>query len=241
VAATAIAFGLVPLFKHANMSYKGYLALGPGGLPYNIVGWLVQACLKPIARRDLADASHYQRPAVQGPYEPFGSQSFLSGSLPERQGAPPAIPFYVAPQRQTTEQGSEEMQTRMQAFLRSVAADADALQVKTSRLEGVGVPAVFVQDTVPKFMGMTHGEIAHVHPEGSSHVTLSIKDAEEVLKKGWGVRHPLSGVHGWLPWTYVLVYAPRNDEEWKVWSQIMLAGCSFIASSAAGAEKIITP
>jgi hypothetical protein len=40
---------------------------------------------------------------------------------------------------------------------------------------------------VPEFMGMAKGEIAHVHPEGSSHVTLSLVDGEEAVRVGWYV------------------------------------------------------
>lgn len=38
---------------------------------------------------------------------------------------------------------------------------------------------------IPTFMGGVGGEIAHVHAEGSSHVTLSLVDAEEAVAKGW--------------------------------------------------------
>ena len=33
-----------------------------------------------------------------------------------------------------------------------------------------------------------------------------------VIKKGWGERHPLSGSH-FLPKEFVLLYAPRDDDE----------------------------
>jgi hypothetical protein len=34
-------------------------------------------------------------------------------------------------------------------------------------------------------MGMAKREIVHVHGEGSSHVTVSLVDAEEAVAKGW--------------------------------------------------------
>jgi hypothetical protein len=69
----------------------------------------------------------------------------------------------------------------------------------------------------------------HVHhQDGSTHVTLSLADAEEVLAKGWGRRHKLSGVAGKIPYTYLLIYAPRDEEEFEVWKGVVTAGCRFV-------------
>lgn len=92
------------------------------------------------------------------------------------------------------------------------------------------------------------GEIAHVHPEGSTHVCLSLPDAAEVVRRGWGERHKLSGVAGVLPWGYVLLYAPRggdhddaDDEarDWEVWKAIVLAGARVIAKSAGFEGEVV--
>lgn len=42
-------------------------------------------------------------------------------------------------------------------------------------------------------------------------------------------RHPLSGVGRLLPWSYVMVYAPRDDEEFQVWAKMAVAGCRFVS------------
>lgn len=84
---------------------------------------------------------------------------------------------------------------------------------------------------LPSWVGRgIKNEIAHMHitAEGSSHVTLSLADAEEVMTKGWGERHKLSGKG--LPWGYVLLYAPRNEEEITVLGRLLRAGVRFISA-----------
>jgi hypothetical protein len=90
-------------------------------------------------------------------------------------------------------QASGEMVERMRGFLvRLAEANARVLKPGPSRLEGVGSEAVFLQEEgeavvaeVPEYMGMAKREIVHVHGEGSSHVTVSLVDAEEAVAKGW--------------------------------------------------------
>lgn len=247
--ATALTILLLPrLLARAIRSYNGFLALGPGGIPHNLFGWLAQACLRPFVRSDLSDPSHYSHPPVLAASGPLAGSSFLGSSpLPERRGAPPVVPGYVAPQRQVTERADAETGVRMQAFVGAVAGENQGLlEVAPSGLEGQWMPALWLRGapgrrrgSVPGFLGMTKGEIVHVHAEGSTHVTLSPADAAEVLRKGWGLRHPMSGVRGWLPWSYVLVYAPRDREEFEVWMRLVVASCSFVVSSADGQAKEI--
>ncbi|KAL2017718.1 hypothetical protein VTK56DRAFT_1743 [Thermocarpiscus australiensis] len=154
-------------------------------------------------------------------------------ALRPRCGPRPTVPYFVAPQRQTDMVATADMVERMEGFLRALAgANADVLRIRPSGLEGIGTPAVHLREEgegvveVPRFMGMAKREIAHVHREGSAHVTLSLADAEVAVREGWAERHPLSGV--WLPWSYVMVYAPRDDEEYEIWKRLVLAGCRFV-------------
>lgn len=32
-----------------------------------------------------------------------------------------------------------------------------------------------------------------------------------------------------LPWSYVMVYAPRDDHEYEVWKNLVVAGCRFVS------------
>lgn len=58
------------------------------------------------------------------------------------------------------------------------------------------------------------------------HLTLHPADAALVLSQAWGERHPLSS-GGWLtrfvPLGFVMVYAPRNQEEVEVVMEIVKA------------------
>jgi luciferase-like monooxygenase len=53
-------------------------------------------------------------------------------------------------------------------------------------------------------------EFAHIHPahDGSLHMTLPHGLYEEVLAKGWGEPHPVSGT--------MMVWGPRTEEELEV-------------------------
>lgn len=130
----------------------------------------------------------------------------------------------------------------MEGFLeRLVAANPGVLVLKPSALEGVGTPAVWLdtlssssseKGELPAFMKGLKGEMTHVHHECSSRVTLSLADAEEIVRKGWAERHLLSGVGSYLPLTYLMVYAPRDGAEFGVWKGIIKAGVRFVCAAA---------
>lgn len=235
----------IPTLSYAISSYRGYLALGRGGMPYNVFGWALQGLLQLLAKWDTRDPSPFTKPRNRKATEPHGSRTFFDNPIPERAGDRPTVPGYVAPQRQTTQQPAdvEVMSKRMRAHIDSLLiANTGVFVSRPSRLEGVGTPAVFLDDSsgateMPRFMSGIKGETAHVHPECSSHVTVSMADAEEVVRKGWGERHRLSGV-GPMPWSYMLIYAPRDDGELEVWKKIVEAGMKFV-SAGAGRELAV--
>ncbi len=93
--------------------------------------------------------------------------------------------------------------------------------------------ALFLQSshTSNSLVSATQGEICHIHgSDSSAHVILSFADAEEVIAKGWGERHRLSGTE-WVPLGYTLVYVPRGSEEIGVCIKIFQAGVDFMSSS----------
>lgn len=67
----------------------------------------------------------------------------------------------------------------------------------------------------------------------SLHVTLSPRDAKLAIEKGWAVRHPASGEPPRgvprLAAGYVLVYAPRDDNEVEVVRKLVRASAGFVA------------
>ncbi|KIW01953.1 uncharacterized protein PV09_06790 [Verruconis gallopava] len=224
LATTAALFGLVIAYR----DYRAYVAMGPHGLPDNFYGWQRQLMMARRARKDVTAHAPYDESVVAKALGAHAKTSFLSKPLTPRVGERPRIPGFVAPQRQVTEIATESRKRDMFAYIKSLVEMNDSmLQSELSCLEGP-VPALQLKDGVngPSFLDKTRGEIAHIHPpDGSTHLVLSLADSEEVIAKGWGQRHRLSG--GFLPWTYTLIYAPRTDEEFEVWKDIVIAVARF--------------
>ncbi|WP_454197328.1 luciferase domain-containing protein [Nocardia sp. Marseille-Q1738] len=55
-------------------------------------------------------------------------------------------------------------------------------------------------------------EVAHIHPDGSLHLAMSLPDQEELLAKGWGERHPLYSAKV----NVVMLFGPRDADELRV-------------------------
>ncbi|OTA68522.1 hypothetical protein K449DRAFT_386816 [Hypoxylon sp. EC38] len=280
--ATGIAAASAPLLAYACSCYRQWLAIGKGGVPYNVFGWLFQSSLHLVARTDTnvpVPRSFKRVDDVAALYGPAGGKSYLtltsdsdsdsgsgSGSkLEPRKGAPPVVPGFVAPQRQTSEVASAATVDRQNAFLAALArANPAVFELQTSKLEGPPHKALWLrpeeqarsqQEKEKEKEGEgeegkrfyvrlgagSGGEWAHVHGEGSTHVTLSPVDAAAAIEAGWAQRHPLSGFGGGravMPWGYVMVYAPRDEEEWGVWRELVLAGARY-AAEGAGVEVVV--
>ena len=231
---TILAITIVP---RLHQSYTIWYNLGPAGaIPRNILGWLVQGLVNPLAYSDPLSLSLFRQASIVKLYGANGQRSFLPGyKLPYRNGSRPHVPagFVVVPQRQTAQKGSPEMICQMEAYMRFLAqANPQLLKIESSRLEGVGNPALFLADGLsnPLVGGNMRGELVHRHGEGSSHMVLSLADAEEAVKKGWSQRFRLSNVI-LVPATYVMVYAPRNEEELAIWKSLVLASARFILAN----------
>jgi hypothetical protein len=218
----------IPVFRIAARDYHGYLALGPGGLPHNVVGWIGQMLLKPL-RVEPFGTSCYDETAFEKA-GPNGHVAFLSEKdVPVRQAPRPAIGSWAVPSRQVSDLADESIIERYQEFLRSLAAESPSkLKIATSIVERRG-PALFAtsEGELHPIAKRTKGEIGHMHAsDGSIHVNLAPKDAKLVLERGWGQRHPLAGRLLYLG--NIMVYAPRNEEELEVVESITRAGARFM-------------
>lgn len=93
----------------------------------------------------------------------------------------------------------------------------------------------------PKRPSTTHnhritcnGEVCHSHPsDGSLHLTLHPADVKLILERGWGQRHPLARDSWWwvtkiVPTGFMMIYAPRNEEELKVVIEIIRAAAWWV-------------
>lgn len=104
--ATVLMILLLPLFRYAYLDYQGWYALGAGGLPHNVFGWLVQSLLRLPASRSVRDSSCYD--AATGSIE-LEKTSFFDNQLPKRTGEAPRTGVWVVPHRQVEQVAGAEI------------------------------------------------------------------------------------------------------------------------------------
>lgn len=119
------------------------------------------------------------------------------------------------------------LQDLMREFA-STPAYSSYINEGTSKTEGGTGSAIYVKSDVKSINPVAHMifyEVAHVHPsENSLHVYVSPQDAKLVMKRGWGQRFPVT----WLaPPSWIMVYAPRTEEEVEVVREIVRAAVCF--------------
>ena len=91
-------------------------------------------------------------------------------------------------------------------------------------------PGIFLKDSAsgnPTLMPISHAEVGHIHIfDGSMHIILSPSDTKEVIEKGWGELHGLAG-QGLAAKTYMMIYAPRNQQELAIAKMILEAAVKY--------------
>jgi len=202
---------------HLYADYKAFLALGPGGTPSTVPGYVRTKTLSVFALRN--------------PYLPKATTTTQRGHLRHLPARPTPRPTTrgIAPHRQVTQRASPALYQHLAAELhRLVAADPERLVLGTSCFEKHGT-GLFSRSPARR---TCRGEICHAHPsDGSMHMTLHPADARVVLEAGWGERHPLAR-GGWfekfVPEGFVMVYAPRREEEVDVLVRIVEAGAWYV-------------
>ncbi|KAJ4341797.1 hypothetical protein N0V87_001460 [Didymella glomerata] len=208
--------------------YKAFVSLGPGGTPSTPLGYLKVKTLGLISLRDPL------RPLPIPPH--FRPQKGYLHSLPTRSGSRPLVAG-IAPQRQQTQRSSSKLYTQLVSRMRSHAQDpANMLLERTSCFEK-NSSGLFASSPITRTCG---GEICHAHPsDGSLHLTLHPADAKIMLESGWGERHPLAK-GGWfrrfVPREFVLIYAPRAEQDLDVVMQIVAASIWWVSGVDVNAD-----
>lgn len=210
---------MVPILHHLYHDYRVFISLGPGGTPKTLSGYMRVKSLSFFALRN-----PYSAPPI--PRYLRGTSGYLT-SLPRRQGQRPETAG-IAPHRQITQEASKEVFDALAAAINLIGTSNDNLVLGTSCFEkhGTGLFSVSPARRTCK------GEICHAHPsDGSLHMTLHPADAKLVLDAGLGERHPLAR-GGWLerfvPGGFVMVYAPRSEEEISLILEIIRAAAWFV-------------
>lgn len=192
--------------------YRDWIELGEGGIPHGVPGWLAVSALRVVASKDVFRTSGY----------PDDPQSRLA-NLPMRRGDRPPVARHPIPHREADGNCSPEMLQRLNEMIdRVVDQQASAAELRTSEYEKHH-DALFIQNAAERGDSRT-GEIAHVHdPQGSLHVHCSPEDARYVIERGWGELHPLAVRGLGLPKSYLLLYRPRDDEDFAAIETIVQA------------------
>lgn len=79
-------------------------------------------------------------------------------------------------------------------------------------------------------------EFAHIHPDGSLHVSLSPERAREAIEAGWAEPHPMAQYMG--NDGMVMLYTPRTNEELDVIFQLIVDSYNFVTGRAVDAVEV---
>lgn len=234
--AAALLLSLPPLtyllFK-ARKSYNAFLDLGPGGVPYNVVGWVVATFVfgpLTLGREKACDNSAFDK--IIAREKDHGEREKGNAlSLPQRSGSRPLCSTSV-PHRQLEDQASGETKQRLDVITHQLLDQYQVEWKPSGHEKHVSAPYVLPsvvqakQGKLPEAVRLGKGEIGHVHGDGSGHWYFSAQDAKEVVSKGWGERHQFAGDGALARWigltgTFVLVYAPRDEEEIEIFKTLV--------------------
>jgi len=219
---------LILLLHHLYHDYTSFIALGPGGTPATIGGYLRVKLLSFFALRN--------------PYEPGPTPKSLLGTgghlrkLPRRNGTRP-VTKGIAPHRQMTQRASQQHYNLLESKINRMGHETERLVIDTSCFEK---HSTGLFSRIPS-RRTCRGEICHAHPsDGSMHMTLHPEDAKIVLEAGWGERHPLAR-GGWferfVPAGFMMIYAPRSLEDVEVLMEIVEAAAWYVSGEKAGRRR----
>lgn len=212
-AAAALALGLAAAVR----DYRRWTALGEGGIPWGLRGWLK------VTRLRLESGDPFDTGTLPG-----GPAHPLVAALPRRDGERPRIAPHPIPHRQLHEDAEPAVLERLSELFAAELAAHEGLVEQQSRFEK-HFPAIFSPALVDRGVSTT-GEVAHFHrPQGSMHLHLSPADARVVIDRGWGELHGLSG-GPLLPASYTLLYSPRTEADLEGVRSILRATLEWAAA-----------
>lgn len=208
---------------YVHNDYNAFLKLGPGGTPSTPLGYLKIKLLSVICLRDP------RRPILIPPHFRPQTGYFNAGPLAVRSGAAPIVRG-IAPQRQQTQKSDGRVYDQLVERIKALAADSRNQLVERTSCFEKNSSGLFTSIPITRTCG---GEICHAHPsDGSMHLTMHPADANMVIEKGWGERHPLAR-GGWcrrfVPREFCLIYAPRTEQEVETVMRIVAASVWWVS------------
>jgi len=129
-----------------------------------------------------------------------------------------------SPLRTTTAYPHEQLtQNGTVALRRRLHERADALPGVFGSSNGTSAPDIrrFLLEPEyaegPREAFLAGGEFAHLHADGSLHLTLPRELGDEIVVQGWGEVHVDVGARRGSP-IFMMIYAPRDEDELEaVW------------------------
>jgi hypothetical protein len=209
----------------AVRDYLRWRAMGAGGLPHTLRGWLTMEALRIRAWR----------------VDPFDTRGWsgtghLICPLGVRPGSRPTIAPYPIPHRQIDQHPDPQFTPNL--TIAAFVASRPTLTCGRSYFETHTDAAFAAPGCAIHADGeISGGEIAHIHRDGSLHVVLAPADAAQAISKGWGELHPLGGRTAGLPATYVLLYSPRNPSEVAVVERLLNAAAAHMTAGSRAAGR----
>ncbi|KAF2853220.1 hypothetical protein T440DRAFT_445086 [Plenodomus tracheiphilus IPT5] len=224
---TYIIAGLAVLSAAIAYDFKSWQTFGTGGTPPTLHGYLK------IHRWGLYLLLHRQNLLDPSPLPTTGPSYLNPQRIPHRAGTRPKLTRWTLPQRQIpgkiTPAASYTLHNLMASFA-NTPPYSTFIDARPSKTEGGTGTAIYVKPD-SKDINLNPSahkifyELAHVHPaDHSLHVYVSPADARLVLERGWGQRFPVD----WLaPPSWIMVYAPRDEEEVEVVREVVRGAVCF--------------
>jgi hypothetical protein len=175
-------------------------------------GWSLWVRFYPAGR------TIFERPRGDRDLFPGRTNNIL---LPERTGLRP-VTGSTLPHQQLTDLSTPELRADMRQWM-----DTNFQFVRTGpsyvsdhvtwAMHLDGFPLAASARILTPMPGLA--EFAHMHVDGSWHLSLPAEDRWEVLVKGWGTIHPVAkyGINA------IMFYAPRDEEEFKHLKEAVVA------------------
>lgn len=156
------------------------------------------------------------------------------------------LPKRVNPRPATTgsvphQQINVQVVPKVNAELFRRAFTLPGVQQRPSVFSLPGAKGLWINNSIPIIRQdqiVSGREFAHIHPDGSLHVSLPLDRAHEASKAGWAEPQPIAeslGVPG-----LVMIYTPQSFDELEIVLQLIVDSYNFVTGAAldvAGLEK----
>ncbi|KAL5526932.1 hypothetical protein ACEPAF_8659 [Sanghuangporus sanghuang] len=221
---TGAAAVVLPL---ALKDYCTYRSLGKGGFTFPIVGWIVSLVLKPFGRETTSAGIYH--------LDDYKQAWLQAEDLSPRGRCRPKIGKHVIPHRQIEQFPDKKIQELLVKEFKTIAqSNPDLVTIGRSPHENFG-DALLVHPKVQsphEVADASWREIGHIHTnkDYSLHVTLAPQDCRLVIERGWGERHPMSGVIK-LPKEYLMIYSPLTEDDVRLVGLILRASVGYMTGS----------